>query len=155
MGRFFGEVACRAEPWGKSHVLRKVHWHLAIFNRLSESIIKEMLGYIDGLVQERRNSSAWAMELRLSCTISSIYVLTFLELKREYSSLFQLMPWLLASPGHQQPCYWLCRMNRSLPYMRKDVNYTYLYHFSNDRDKGLHNEPFLLKPASLMNSSKL
>ena len=21
------------------------------------------------------------------------------------------MPWLLQSPGHQQPCYWLCRTN--------------------------------------------
>ena len=28
--------------------------------------------YIDGLAQERRNSSALAMELRLSCTNSSI-----------------------------------------------------------------------------------
>ena len=28
--------------------------------------------YNDGLVQERRNSSALAMELRLSCTNSSI-----------------------------------------------------------------------------------
>ena len=28
--------------------------------------------HIDGLVQERRNSSALAMELRLSCTDSSI-----------------------------------------------------------------------------------
>ena len=26
-----------------------------------------MLGHVDGLVQERRNSSAVAMELRLSC----------------------------------------------------------------------------------------
>ena len=30
------------------------------------------LHYIDGLVQERRNSSALAMELRLSCTNPSI-----------------------------------------------------------------------------------
>ena len=30
---------------------------------------------IDGLVQERRNSSALAMELRLSCTNSSIWYL--------------------------------------------------------------------------------
>ena len=29
--------------------------------------------YIDGLVQERRNSSALAMELRLSCTNPSIW----------------------------------------------------------------------------------
>ena len=30
--------------------------------------------HIDGLVQERRNSSAWAMESRLSCTNPSIYI---------------------------------------------------------------------------------
>ena len=29
--------------------------------------------HIDGLVQERRNSSALAMELRLACTNPSIY----------------------------------------------------------------------------------
>ena len=31
------------------------------------------LAHIDGLVQERRNSSALAMELRLSCNDPSIY----------------------------------------------------------------------------------
>ena len=31
------------------------------------------LDYIDGLVQERRNSSVLAMELRLSCTNPSIW----------------------------------------------------------------------------------
>ena len=39
------------------------------------------MGYIDGLVQERRNSSALAMELRLSCTNPSIcYLLQSLKL---------------------------------------------------------------------------
>ena len=39
----------------------------------SISIFKKSIGvYIDGLVQERRNSSALAMELRLSCTNPSI-----------------------------------------------------------------------------------
>ena len=33
-----------------------------------------------------------------------------------------LMPWLLMSPGHQQPCYWLCRIGRFLSYLRKDFN---------------------------------
>ena len=33
------------------------------------------LCYIDGLVQERRNSSALAMELRMSCTNPSIYAI--------------------------------------------------------------------------------
>ena len=32
-----------------------------------------LYGHIDGLVQERRNSSALAMELSLSCTNASIY----------------------------------------------------------------------------------
>ena len=33
------------------------------------------------------------------------------------------MPWLLASPGHQQPWYWLCRKDRSLSYPRRNFNY--------------------------------
>ena len=41
---------------------------------LKEDAIKRDGGVdIDGLVQERRNSSALAMELRLSCTNTSIY----------------------------------------------------------------------------------
>ena len=34
-----------------------------------------------------------------------------------------LMPWLLSSPGHQQPWYWLYRIQRSLSYLRKDFKY--------------------------------
>ena len=34
-----------------------------------------------------------------------------------------LMPWLLASPGHQQPWYWLCRIGRSLSYSGRNFNY--------------------------------
>ena len=33
-----------------------------------------MMTYFDGLVQERRNSNALAMELCLSCTNPSIYI---------------------------------------------------------------------------------
>ena len=36
-------------------------------------VLLEMVTYIDGLVQERRNSSALAMELHLSCTYLLIY----------------------------------------------------------------------------------
>ena len=36
---------------------------------------------------------------------------------------WSLMPWLLASPGHQQPWYWLCRIGRSLFYLRGNFNY--------------------------------
>ena len=34
-----------------------------------------------------------------------------------------LMPWHLASPGHQQPWYWISSINRSLSSTTKDFNY--------------------------------
>ena len=33
------------------------------------------------------------------------------------------MPWLLVSPGHQHPWYWLCKIDKFLSYTRKDFNY--------------------------------
>ena len=55
-------------------------------------------------------------------------IITFLVLVPKYSGITRsitwlLMSWLIASPGHQQPWYWLCRINRSLSCMRKDFNY--------------------------------
>ena len=46
---------------------------------------------------------------------------SYLGLTRSISWL--LMPWLLTSPGHQQPWYWLCRIGRFLSYLRKNFNY--------------------------------
>ena len=46
---------------------------------------------------------------------------SYLGLTRSISWL--LMPWLLTSPGHQQPWYWLCRLGRFLSFLRKDLNY--------------------------------
>ena len=46
---------------------------------------------------------------------------SFLGLTRSISWL--LMPWLLTSPGHQQPWYWLCGIGRFLSYLRKDFIY--------------------------------
>ena len=46
---------------------------------------------------------------------------SYLGLTRSISWL--LMPWLLTSPEHQQPWYWLCRIGRFLSYLRKDFNY--------------------------------
>ena len=43
---------------------------------------------------------------------------SYLGLTRSISRL--LMPWLLTSPGHQQPWYWL---SRSWSYLRKDFKY--------------------------------
>ena len=44
---------------------------------------------------------------------------SYLGLIRSISWL--LMPWLLTSPGHQQPWYWLYK--RSFSYLRKDFKY--------------------------------
>ena len=46
---------------------------------------------------------------------------SYLSLTRSIS--WQLMPWLLTSPGHQQPWYWLCKINKSLSCLRKNFNY--------------------------------
>ena len=51
---------------------------------------------------------------------------SYLGLTRSISWL--LVPWLLASPGHQQPWYWLCKISKSWSYMRNDFNY--LWHVS-------------------------
>ena len=40
----------------------------------------------------------------------------------QYTAMM-LMPWLLVSPCHQQPLYWLHRLNRSLSSMKKNFNY--------------------------------
>ena len=49
---------------------------------------------------------------------------SYLGLTRSISWL--LMPWLLTSPGHQQPWYWHCRICKSWSYLREDLNYMYL-----------------------------
>ena len=46
---------------------------------------------------------------------------SYLGLTRSISWL--LMPWLLTSPEHQQPWYWLCRIGRFLSYLWKNFNY--------------------------------
>ena len=46
---------------------------------------------------------------------------SYLGLTRSISWL--LKPWLLASPGHEQPWYWPYRMGKSLSYLRKDFNH--------------------------------
>ena len=55
---------------------------------------------------------------------------SYLGLTRSISWL--LMPWLLMSPGHQQPWYWLCRICRSWSSLRKDLSTCVLSMWSND-----------------------
>ena len=42
--------------------------------------------------------------------------------RRTKSIPWLLMTWLLLSPGHQQPQYWMRKIGRSLPSRKKDVN---------------------------------
>ena len=47
--------------------------------------------------------------------------------KQEYSARTRSVPWLLMTwflglPGHQQPWYWLCLINKSLSLIRNDFN---------------------------------
>ena len=46
---------------------------------------------------------------------------SYLGLTRSISGL--LMPWLLTSPGHRQPWYWLYRLCRSYSYLKNDFKY--------------------------------
>ena len=70
----------------------------------------------------------WKMTARYrECTV---YVLTLNVRGPSYLGLtssisWLLVPWLLRSPGHQQPWYWLivCRIGRFLSYLTKDFNY--------------------------------
>ena len=97
--------------------------------------------HFDGLVQERHNSSAWALELCLSFTNPSIYAISkdipeghghfkfYLKFschqnvvltvtpkysKRTRSTMGLLIPWCLVLPRPQQPYNWLCRVYKSL-----------------------------------------
>ena len=42
---------------------------------------------------------------------------------RAYTVSWLLMPWRLASPGHQHPWHWPCRICKFLFYLRNDFNY--------------------------------
>ena len=69
-----GRADCRFVPsqWETALLCNDVsHW-LGVSLESALLMVVWQLPYIDGLVQERRNSSALALELRLSCTKPSI-----------------------------------------------------------------------------------
>ena len=70
----------------------------------------------------KMSSAKWRPScLGLNVLTLNVRGLSYLGLFRSISWL--LMPWLLTSPGHQQPWYWLCRISRSLYCLRKDFKY--------------------------------
>ena len=69
-----------------------------------------------------------AHKMVLLCVSNTKSSLTLSMQGSSYPSLTKsiswlLMPWLLASPGHQHPWFWLCRIGKFLSYTRKDFNY--------------------------------
>ena len=61
---------------------------------------------------------------------SRYYLLIFQVLWPKYSYSHRtrpmpwlMMPWLLASPEHHQPWYWLCKTNRSLAFVMRQFIY--------------------------------
>ena len=87
-----------------SLIFNKVPWHSSegIMIRRSEDISKTKLKIAFLLTLDVRG-------------------LSYLGLPR--SNIMAVVSWLLTSPGHQQPWYWLCRIGRFLSYLRNDLNY--------------------------------
>ena len=62
----------------------------------------------------------WNYNRNVNITLN-VWGPSYLGLTRSISWL--LMFWLLTSPGHHEPWYWLCRIGRFLSHLRKDFNY--------------------------------
>ena len=78
-----------------------------------------IIGSDNGLSPARRPAIIWTNAgILLTLNVRGP---SYLGLTRSISWL--LVPRLLASPGHQQPWYWLCRIGRSLSYPRRYFNY--------------------------------
>ena len=102
----------------RSTLVQVMAWCLMVFSGTHLREIVSNWQYVtfgsdNGLVPKRAN---------VCCMLTlNVRGLSYLGLTRSVSWL--LMSWLLASPGHQQPWYWLCRMGRSLSYLRKDFHH--------------------------------
>ena len=118
--------------WWRHHVSRATGKQCQLMRDLRYNGYK-----IDGSVQERSNSSALAMEIRLSCTNPFKWSQIIIEFIRETGinqrglaicMVYALKCYLHASPDHQHPWYWVCRINWPLASTRED--FMYLYHLS-------------------------
>ena len=98
-------AVCNKMP-RKSH-WNNTNWLVLYFSRFSVFIFTDVI-----LVADNLTLDVWGP--------------SYLGLTRSISWL--LMPRLLASPGHQQPWYWLCKIGKSWSFTRKDFNY--LWHVS-------------------------
>ena len=95
------------------------------FTRVLKSVLQIIIYIYNNYTVDWYSSSVFCIsseELTNSWSLTlKVWGLSYLGLTRSISWL--LMPWLLASPGHQQPWYWLCKIGRSLSYLRRKFNY--------------------------------
>ena len=84
-------------------------------------IIRTFRTHFSKIVSEIYTLSFKKMHFKMSSGESRPSCLGLNVLSRSMSWL--LMPWLLTSPGHQQPWYWLYRICWSFSYLRKDFKY--------------------------------
>ena len=98
---------CLLAMWSRSHSVVPSQWqgHLQDFNPQNYLHTKTPL------------CAHW----NLKTVTLNVRGPSYLCLTRSIS--WQLMPWLLTSPGHQQPWYWLYRICRSFSYLRKCLKY--------------------------------
>ena len=100
----------------------------------SGSLSTNMAGSVDFFtgsgVLERAVGSGWKNNIYWTVNQDFIWwkCLILLVLKPEFSgrtrsTSWLMKPWFFALPGHQQPCYWQCRINGSLSSTRKHFNF--------------------------------
>ena len=93
--------------------------HFFQFNKTTTFIYRPSFVQIMACRPGRRQAIIWT-DAGILLTLN-VRGPSYLGLTRSIS--WPLMPWLLTSPGHQQPLYWLCRIGRFLSYLRKDFKY--------------------------------
>ena len=113
-----------------SYVRLSVRQHVLLFLRLpSTTLSPRYFLYVIHILRIGYNVCTFRVGLRMlfhSFLTLNVRGPNYLGLTRSISWL--LMPWLLTSPGHQQPWYWLYRICRFLSYLRK--NFKYLCHIN-------------------------
>ena len=111
----YSSVDTRRRLWCKelgNHSIRNCIWHCAYYWLIVRYQYVARKISICEIVWTFRN---W-------CTKLSVLLRKPEYSGRNKSIPWLLIPWLLASPVHQKPLYSLCRINRSLSFMRKDSN---------------------------------
>ena len=100
-------------------ICQHLYLYLSIF---STNMID--MAYMNDLRANLNN--VWKKKISRKCLSkslsSTLLVLNLVCSEITLSISLLLMPWLLVSPGHQQPWYWLCRTNRSLSSSVEDFN---------------------------------